>query len=687
MLLRTRITFLLLLVMAALVALLGLFSIAWNNDQKEQLNAILLKTQQVAWERLQKAELQQMESAAQRILANPKWARAWAVGDRGELAQILALEVPAAHRRIDVLDEQRRIVATTSSLAQPEPIASATALDGARVGQGLASGLEVSSDRVVRAVVLQGFRVGDRDGVLTLGADMANALPQLGALFGASVFLLNSNGRELAATVPGQWAREQLTPSILESGVQVERSPTGLLWRLQVQALNGLNGRAVVRLVVAQDVSAQGEAQSRDGSIYVGILIAVLSLLAAGVFVYLRFALRPLERSVQVLRDLAHGQLRQAPEDDDVALVDEAGAIARGVAALRAEMLNFEMLRDERIRAGQQQERLIRRQLKELAEAIDESARHEILEALEQRSGASDAGSGGSLVELAQLLGRMSGLVISQQDRLVGLLTALRNAMVQQAKLLALEQELAIARKMQMSILPRLALDSKAVQLSALMIPAKEVGGDFYDYFLIDENLLALVMADVSGKGIPAAFFMAISRTLLKSNICFFRDPALAMSAVNELLCAENEEMMFVTVFVGILDLRTGHLSFVSGGHNPPVVRRRDGQTHWLTQEQNVALAVLEGAQFEPGALTLGPGDTLFMYTDGVTEAADTSDALYGEEHLLDVVEAATSDAVELPQAVLASVREFENSAPQADDITCMAVRWVGVDESPGMPA
>ena len=361
-------------------------------------------------------------------------------------------------------------------------------------------------------------------------------------------------------------------------------------------------------------------------------------------------------------------------------LPDESGQIARGVAALRDEMMNLAMLRDERARVGAQQERLIRRELRRLASSLDADTRAEVLSVLEPTAAPDSEKDQNSLVELAGILGRMSGLVLSQQDRLVGLLNQLREAMVQQAALVSLRQELEIARTLQLSVLPRAEPDTSAAHVSALMIPAKEVGGDFYDYFVLDEQRLALVIADVSGKGVPAAFFMAISRTLLKSIASFMREPAQVIERLNDELCADNEQTMFVTAFFGVLDLTTGTMEYVNAGHCVPLLQRADKTVETLPpQGQNVALAVMDGLPFTQARLQFAPGDTLLLYTDGVTEAANAEAALFGDARLMDLIRSGVGVAAEdLPQFVLQAVRNFEAGAAQADDITMVALRYVG---------
>jgi serine phosphatase RsbU (regulator of sigma subunit) len=254
-------------------------------------------------------------------------------------------------------------------------------------------------------------------------------------------------------------------------------------------------------------------------------------------------------------------------------------------------------------------------------------------------------------------------------------------AAVRQAQLLGLRQELDIARRMQAAILPQTTPQRTEVQLASLMVPAKEVGGDFYDYFELPGNRLVVVMADVSGKGVPAALFMAISRTLLKALAQLDASPAVLMQRLNDQLAAENEQMMFVTVFLGVLHLQTGELQFVNAGHNPPVLIPHDNEpASFLPRGQNPALAVMDGVDFVDGSLQLEAGDTLVLYTDGVTEATNAEGALLGEVPLLATCEALRqqADLAQWPRAVLQTVRGFEAGAPQADDITCVALRYAG---------
>jgi len=241
--------------------------------------------------------------------------------------------------------------------------------------------------------------------------------------------------------------------------------------------------------------------------------------------------------------------------------------------------------------------------------------------------------------------------------------------------------ELDVATKIQLSMLPTIFPpfpQKKEFDLYACMHPAKEVGGDFYDFFLVDDNTLAVVMADVSGKGVPAALFMVIAKTLIKNNAQPGVSPKAVFEAVNNILYESNDEGMFVTVFLGYLDIQSGRFSFVNAGHNPPLICR-DKHFDWLVTKPDFVLAGLDDMIFTQHETTLEPGDELLLYTDGMTEAVNNEYEMYSETRLID----AANDHRGLPlREFLGSleqeVNEFAGGAEQSDDITMLALRYKG---------
>ena len=239
--------------------------------------------------------------------------------------------------------------------------------------------------------------------------------------------------------------------------------------------------------------------------------------------------------------------------------------------------------------------------------------------------------------------------------------------------------ELNVATKIQAEMLPRVFPpyeNHPEIELFATMSPAKEVGGDFYDFFMVDDNHFAVVVADVSGKGVPAALFMVIAKTLLKDAAYRFKTPAEIFEHVNDILCEGNESGLFVTCWMAILEISTGRLQFANAGHTSPILCQ-NGNASYVQTKPNLMLAAMEGVPYKNHEISIQPGDKLFIYTDGVTEATDKNNQLYGEERLLTVLK--RDEAKELPpKKLLAFVREdidaFVGGADQFDDITMLGM-------------
>jgi len=259
---------------------------------------------------------------------------------------------------------------------------------------------------------------------------------------------------------------------------------------------------------------------------------------------------------------------------------------------------------------------------------------------------------------------------------------ALEQAVHEHNELVALHRELDIARDIQQSILPRhfpAFPERRDFDIFAAMIPAREVGGDFYDFFLIDDERLGFVIGDVSGKGVPAAIFMAVSRTLLKSTALEGRAPDACLQNVNRLLCLDNRAEMFVTVFYGILNTRTGAMTYCNGGHNPPCVLRRSGAVEPLPGTGDTVLGAFDTLPYHAAQATLFPGDSIFLYTDGVTEAMDSAGIQFSEARLRRVLRDGHAVHPEgVVRAVVQAVNRHAHTVAQSDDITVLCVKRAG---------
>ncbi|MBS0182998.1 MAG: anti-sigma factor antagonist [Nitrospira sp.] len=258
-------------------------------------------------------------------------------------------------------------------------------------------------------------------------------------------------------------------------------------------------------------------------------------------------------------------------------------------------------------------------------------------------------------------------------------------AVVEAAKA-RMQEELNVGRDIQQSMLPRVFpafRDRKELELYAVLEPALEIGGDLYDFFLLDDHRLCFVIGDVSGNGVPAAMFMAMTKIMVKTRASSDPSPASIVTHVNDALSAENDSCMFVTLYLGILNLRDGTLLTTNAGHNPPLLKRRDGQFEWLTAQDGPLVGPMPGIAFKESLIQLRPGDELFLYTDGITEADNRRRELFGKVRLKTVLDQSRAvSVVERIGDVMKAVKTFAGDAPQADDITILGIRYLGVAPS-----
>ena len=259
----------------------------------------------------------------------------------------------------------------------------------------------------------------------------------------------------------------------------------------------------------------------------------------------------------------------------------------------------------------------------------------------------------------------------------------IRESQQEHNQLESIKNDLAIAGEIQQTILPRSFPPfpelTEVVDIYASMTPAKDVGGDFYDFFQIDDERIGLVIADVSGKGVPASLFMAVSRTLLRATALRGVSSAECLTYANKLLCKESLDSMFVTVFYGIYHYKTGMMDYTNAGHNPPYLLRGGRTVECLPVASNFVVGVFDDIEFESNTLTFGIGDTLLLYTDGVTEAFNDKREQFSESNLQDILASMheSSSAKEVVTSVLQSVKIFSGDYPQSDDITLLSLQRI----------
>ena len=279
-------------------------------------------------------------------------------------------------------------------------------------------------------------------------------------------------------------------------------------------------------------------------------------------------------------------------------------------------------------------------------------------------------------VETNDEVGVLTQAFYTMRDNLLNLLKIQKeNAREEQKR----SSEMEIATKIQASVLPVNFPQTSNFEIYASMKPAKEVGGDFYDFFFIDENRFAFLIADVSGKGIPAALFMMNAKSLLKSNLLSGYPLDIAINKTNKELCATNKAGMFLTAFIAILNLTTGELEYVNAGHNPPAVKL-DNEFEYLKSEVNLVLSAMENFEYKSEKIFLKPENNILIYTDGVTEAQNTKDEFYGEERLLKVLNSKTENAKntkEIIENIEIDINDFSSGSTQFDDITILDLKYL----------
>ena len=246
----------------------------------------------------------------------------------------------------------------------------------------------------------------------------------------------------------------------------------------------------------------------------------------------------------------------------------------------------------------------------------------------------------------------------------------------------AADRDLAVASGIQENVLPKVfpyLPERHEFDLYASMKPAKEVGGDFYDFFMVNDDQLAMVMADVSGKGIPAALFMMVARTLIKNRALLGEEPSKILYEVNNQLCEGNKAGLFVTVWLAIVSLSTGKGLAANAGHEHPAIRHKDGKFELAVYKHSPAVATIEDLPFKQHEFKLEPGDTLFIYTDGVTEATNSSNELFGTDRMLEALNRNSSASpTELIENVNEGINNFVKEAKQFDDITMLCIEYTG---------
>lgn len=673
MLLRHRLS-----IIASAGALLIVCGLLWASRQSETISAQRLSSvatngQSALWLQLVRSEVERLDRIAD-ALQSPSLLRAIDEGGTGLISSVINAELGAIRDRLAVLELSRgdgRVLHSTGRALDSERALDLTTLAEVAAGAGKAGLWQSAPDRFL---IAKTFPLRDAKGdtvVVTLGLDAADVLGRFAESLKTDAFLINPRGRMVVGTDTDLWRR--LLPRLpLRSASVATQEVDGRIYSLVGVPVSDLSGGLAGLLVTLDDATETLAPAERIRTLSMAGSFLFALALVAGLHVYLIRAFRPLDRTTKVLNALARGDTtaRIAPTGDD-----EIGRIAETVSHFRDNAIALDRLRLQQTRQRRRQERLIRGRMKELAGTLDSNGRDEILTTLDTQT--HHGGEDADFVLLPHVLQQLSSRITQQHLRLNELIADLRDSLVTKTKLAGIQQELEIARQVQLAMVPATFPAIDAIDVDGGMIAAKEVGGDFFDCFALTEDKYVLMIGDVSGKGVPASLFMAITRTLLRATALYEPDPARCIESVNNLLARENEQMLFVTLFYGVLDVVTGELVYVNAGHNPPLLVRASGAARYLDATGDMALAVMEDQGYGAERLTLMPGDLLVTFTDGITEAFNPENEAFGEERLKDLClrEREAPSVQALMQRAYGALTDFVRDAEQSDDITWLALR------------
>ena len=660
---------------------------------REQLSQTATAGSSALWSKIVEAGVQRMRGRASIVEDDLSLRSALQSGDRGRIATaardvLQALQATGDVMRLDLVAPSREVLFSSVPAFEPAAAASEDALSRMLEEGWRGSGVAIDAERNVTlslGVPVIGY-TGSVLAVAIYATDIAHALGELKAGTGAEALIVNRRGRLLVGTNPEVW--DAVRGEALLSGGATQLLGSGeQVFSLAALPLEAELGNLVASLVTVQDVSAAYAEQRRVGWITLLAIAGFLFAALIGLWLYLHRALSPLTDGVNVLHALARGDTRATVRVSGEEGEDELAQIARAVNTFRTQTLALRRHRRRASRRRRQQERFIRDEMTRLAATLSEEVRRDILADLadleapaetppdETSQTPAEESDAGDLQMMGLAFQKMTSRVARQQNRLTALVAELQEALRTKTAYLALQRDLQLATRVQRSFLPGERFSAPGMEIHATMHTAKEVGGDFYDFFALDEHRVGIVIGDVVGKGVPASLFMAVTRTVIRATAKHLEEsPGQCLQIVNDTLVDTSREDVFVTVFYGVYDLRDGSLVYSNGGHNPPVLVS-PGRAEMLPLTGGVALAMFDGLSYNEDRVSVPPGGKLFLYTDGVTESVSTREDEFGDERMKENLLASghrgPGDTIE---EMLRAVEGFAGTAPQFDDIAMLVL-------------
>lgn len=689
MLLRLRLVLITLTMIGIVVALIAGAAMLVIDGIRRDARRMDRLSQLRVWESTLRAEARDLADHLRDIGADPQLAGAISSRDpilvNTTMRSILSRpEEGKDFERLDVIGSDGQLVFSSAGLSVDRALVDVRRLSPTnRISEGLWLGSATDGEDNVHLIAVLELD----GGYLAAIRSPASTLAAVAQIYSADAYLRAPTGKLVSGTENRLW--ELVRPELDSNNENPTINVDGRIYKTVGVELTDLAGSPAGMLFTLRDETAQRE-RERLARRAILVASAVLLLVVVGLlYGYLRSSLDPLEELAATVKGGAKGNILPVPDLPNRG--DEIGSIAEAVRTFQGTAVDLERIRFRRSRERRRSELMIRDRMLELASTLDESTQQLVYRDLEMIEALNVSAASETSSPLAIAFDRMAARVVEQYHELSRLLAErtrdleiVREALYEREQLTRLRQELEIARELQLSSLPTrfpAFPGRKDFDVFAAMRPAKEVGGDFYDFFLLDENRIAVAIGDASGKGVPAAMFIAMARSLLKAAALRGGDPGECLTFANDVLAADNPQMMFATAILAIMDTRDGRVVLSNAGHNPPYVLRRSGAVETVNGFCGPALGVVDdGIKFDTLTTTLEPGETLFFFTDGVTEATDISLCLFESERLeATLSQLGTVEPREAVENVQRTVDRFTGTAAQADDITMLALTLRGL--------
>lgn len=691
MLLRTKVSLIVTLAIAIICASIVFVGLEREQLIKNQYALESIKELGTLWSKTSLGIIEEMEDSTSLILDNTALIRAVEAQDVS-LIQQLGREVTTPLIRTTVVD-RLDIVYSDGSIAfsslpdifQSAPISSAIVATFVR-DNSIATG--IGNDMSRNTYLVYGFPIGTDSnrpaGMAIFSADILTAVTEMENNIDSLVFFANRRGRLISGSDNSLWGRLYGQIDLDDLGTvqtaNIEDQHFSIIVLEQKTELSGLIGRIIFAKDISQLTSSQEAISLRFSMIISGLIALFLVIL----YLYMSRSFDPLSESVRVLEALSRGDLQARTDDTND---NEVGQISGAINVFRDNLLALNRFRRMRERQQARQKRFIIREMTSLSDTLDDDEREELIEQLEkiQTIVHEDQDTADQQQKIIRKMKNTDNQHTQKEpDSLTMMALAfqhmsgrVRDAMHTKEELSSIQKELDIATRVQQSLIPEKLDISRQFNVAGFMTPAKEVGGDFYDMFRLDEHRIGVAIADVSGKGVPAALFMVMTRTLLRSKVFHINSPAAILEQMNNYLEQNNNEQLFVTLFYGILDEKQGTLTYSTGGHNPPIVSDSNG-TRVLKQTEGAVLALINDIVFKEKCVTLEDNSRIVFMTDGVPESFNKNGEAYGDDRTLQTIESLKSGQTpeEDIKQLIDSVESFVEEAPQFDDITCVILHY-----------